>query len=294
MGAQDGADAFVTEALQGELAHVIRGAGPAPQATPRRRAHLHARLDVQALPLLADHTIAEAPVLPVAWALGWALGSAAALWPGALRVEGLQVLRGIRLPPSGEVDVELILEEEQGEIAASLHTPEGPAYRLRLLPGAVTAPPPPAPLGPPPAIDPAAYRAAGVITYGPLFPAPLAVLHLDDHRVALRFAGSPHPGDLVPGAFNPYAYELATHALLVWLWERRRTACLPQRTARFVSQRPLPPGLPFWVSLRLDAQREDEVVCSFDVRDEAGALYAFGEGLTMTPIPADSRLRAPT
>ncbi len=204
------------------------------------------------------------------------------------------MLRGIRLPPSGEVDVELILEEEQGEIAASLHTPEGPAYRLRLLPGAVTAPPPPAPLGPPPAIDPAAYRAAGVITYGPLFPTPSDVLHLDDHRVALRFAGSPHPGDLVPGAFNPYAYELATHALLVWLWERRRTACLPQRTARFVSQRPLPPGQPFWVSLRLDAQREDEVVCSFDVRDEAGALYAFGEGLTMTPIPADSRLRAPT
>jgi hypothetical protein len=92
-----GAAACVWEVLHPGAPHVILGEAPLPPEPAPRAVTLRSALSLSRLPLLDDHRIGGGAVLPAAWAMGWMLDAAAALWPGHTEVHDLRVLRGVRL-----------------------------------------------------------------------------------------------------------------------------------------------------------------------------------------------------
>jgi NAD(P)-dependent dehydrogenase (short-subunit alcohol dehydrogenase family)/acyl carrier protein len=290
-----GAAACVWEVLHPGAPHVILGEAPLPPEPAPRAVTLRSALSLSRLPLLDDHRIGGGAVLPAAWAMGWMLDAAAALWPGHTEVHDLRVLRGVRLADDEERALLLDLRPEDGHVSARLRSfvdgREQLHYAATLHPPTSRAAPPP-PVAAAVTADPAAWREACVLRYGPAFPTPTRLLTLDERGAALGFDACPAPARWYePGSdVNPWAYELATHAALVWLWERHRTACLPLVTGRFTPLRPLPAGAPFVVSVQIDSFTPDEVCFGFAVYDLAGEALAVGAELRMTPVPPDSPL----
>ena len=290
-----GAAACVWEVLHPGAPHVILGEAPLPPEPAPRAVTLRSALSVSRLPLLDDHRIGGGAVLPAAWAMGWMVDAAAALWPGHTEVHDLRVLRGVRFTDDEERALLLDLRPEDGHVSARLRSfvdgREQLHYAATLHPPTSRAAPPP-PVAAAVTADPAAWREACVLRYGPAFPTPARLLTLDERGAALGFDACPAPARWYePGSdVNPWAYELATHAALVWLWERHRTACLPLVTGRFTPLRPLPAGAPFVVSVQIDSFTPDEVCFGFAVYDLAGEALAVGAELRMTPVPPDSPL----
>jgi hypothetical protein len=130
--------------------------------------------------------------------------------------------------------------------------------------------------------DPAAYL-EGPIDYGPSFRGVTRVERLDAQgaTVCLRL-----PAALREGARNPLAYDLATHALLVWLQARHAAGCLPSRVARIVWPPASPPAsldaqsaggsLTARVAIRdIDAER---VVADLALFDDSGRALLWMSG----------------
>ncbi len=276
----EGQALFLAALRQRGTAHLVIGddlSGGAAAAGATRR------FSLADTPELADHVIDGRPVLPAAWPLAWMLAAAEARGLEVGAVEDFRVLKGVILEDGESAPLTLSLSELDGAWQASVadaagEEPANAHYRARLIPGSpqagarsgrleTTAP------GESQGIDAQAYL-EGPIAYGPAFRGVLAVERLDGEgvRLAVRLPASP-----AEGARNPLAYDIATHALLVWLQAERGAGCLPSRVARIVWQAgPAEGALTVEARIRsLDAER---LVADLALFDGDGAALLRIEG----------------
>ncbi|MEU3844034.1 SDR family NAD(P)-dependent oxidoreductase, partial [Streptomyces sp. NPDC028635] len=211
-------------------------------------------------PLVADHVIGEAPVLPAAVALGWAIGAVERATGGEVRqVREFSVQKGIvfdgtqpengrlvitPLPEApGTVQVAIRSVNQDGAVrphyAAVLDTTPAPAQ------APVTALPAP---GGGRAAD--ALYTDGTLFHGPSLRGIRRVLAEDESRLVLECALAEHrtEGGAFAGAhYAPGTADLLLQAALVWVRLFRDSAGLPLAVGRAELHHALPDGEPFLV-----------------------------------------------
>jgi acyl transferase domain-containing protein len=168
---------------------VMLAGSPMPLASQRRDArvdqHWQVRRSTAALavsPLLQDHCIGGAPVVPAAFAFGWMAHIAERVLTGYTlsACRNFQVLNGLvadhTLPPNCDVRLECVDVREDGSIvldATLVATADGrPHYRAQSLifaPMAARTPGTAAPLNLSPAQEAAELYASGTLFHGPQF-----------------------------------------------------------------------------------------------------------------------------
>ncbi|MFJ4485418.1 SDR family NAD(P)-dependent oxidoreductase [Streptomyces longwoodensis] len=262
---------------------VREDAAPAAPAVLERDLHALA-----GEPLVADHVIGDAPVLPAVAALGWAAGAVERLTGRTVaRVRDFTVHKGVvfdgglegarfRLavdptPDGAEADVRIVSEGADGTVrphyAARVQwgaAAEG-AVRIAALPA----------LG-------GGSDARGLYEDGTLFHGP----SLRGLRRVLESAGSrlvvecelaehrPQGGALASERYAPGTADLLLQAALVWMRQNRDTASLPMGVADVELFEALPDGEPFLVVA------------------EPVSVNGTGATLTVTACAADGRVLA--
>ncbi|MEU6483287.1 SDR family NAD(P)-dependent oxidoreductase [Streptomyces sp. NPDC046887] len=210
-------------------------------------------------PILADHVIGQAPVLPAVLALGWMIGAAERIHGAEVRqVRDFSVHKGIVFDGSQPERIALELTAEGTSVRGAIRSTDAqgavrPHYGAVLDPAAALAPVSPGAL---PALG--SGRSAdelygdGTLFHGPSLRGVRRVLAEDEtaqrlvlecELTELRTAGGAFAG----GRFAPGAADLLLQAGLVWVRLFRGTAGLPLSVGRADLHRPLPDGEPFVV-----------------------------------------------
>ncbi|HET9379733.1 MAG TPA: SDR family NAD(P)-dependent oxidoreductase, partial [Streptomyces sp.] len=231
---------------------------PAAALTVERRTG-----DLDREPIVADHVIGEAPVLPAAMALGWVIGAVERATGGEVRrVREFSVHKGIVFDGSQPEDCRLVVSPLSGDAGAVQV-----AMRSVSRDGAVrphysavldTAPPAPqAPVAGLPALG--GGRSADILyTDGTLFHGPSLrgirrVLAEEESRLVLECALAEHrtAGSAFAGArYAPGTADVLLQAALVWVRLFRDSAGLPLAIGCAELYHPLPDGEPFLVTVQ--------------------------------------------
>ncbi len=297
-----GADLFVRALAcpPGAPAHLIVGqdlkrphdGGPAAAATPAAaRFEERRRFTLATDPELAEHRIDGRPVVPVGWMLAWMAAAAARHGVPVSEVRDCRVLKGVVLADDASPELLLTLAPANGSarLAATITGPlngngngsaDRPHYAAELGTSALDDCPPLAPVcdATGAGIDPAAYL-TGRIAYGPSFRGVQRVLALTERRAVTEIRVPPPPSGC-PAGINPYAYDIATHGLLVWLDHRHGAGCLPAAVGRVVWPAPVPTDRPVLVTAAITAFDGERLTADFVLHDAAGTVFAWAEGFT--------------
>lgn len=254
------------------------------------------RFGLAETPLFAEHVIDGRPVVPAAWPLAWMLAEAEARGHRIAAVEDFRVLGGLVLDGGTTPPLSLRFENTGAALEARIVAPgragaETPCYAARLLAGA----PARCPLAFDPAgavaadvdgHDPAAYL-DGPIEYGPSFRGIDRVLRLDETAVSVSLT---LPGEPREGPRNPLAYDLATHALLVWLKARHGAGCLPSRVDRIVWPAAPAADGPLTATARIRTHDEERLLADLALLDGAGRPLLWMTGFEAVVVGRDHPL----
>ncbi|MEU3296184.1 SDR family NAD(P)-dependent oxidoreductase [Streptomyces longwoodensis] len=257
----------------------------APAAAAVLERDLHA---LAAEPLVADHVIGDAPVLPAAAALGWAAGAVERLTGRTVaRVRDFTVHKGVvfdgglegarfRLavdptPDGAEADVRIVSEGADGTVR--------PHYAARVqwgaaAEGAVRVSGLPALGG---GRDARGLYEDGTLFHGPSLRGLRRVLESAESRLVVECALTEHRpqgGALASERYAPGTADLLLQAALVWMRQHRDTASLPMGVADVELFEALPDGEPFLVVA------------------EPVSVNGTGATLTVTACAADGRVLA--
>ncbi|GAA2259212.1 hypothetical protein GCM10010368_27520 [Streptomyces roseiscleroticus] len=261
---ETGARLFTEQFAAGRAADVVTVLGPTtPLSEPERSAAtgpVTVERELGALtghPIVTDHVIGDAPVLPAVAALGWAIGAVERAGGTPVRqvrdfavhkgivVDGTQPDRlSLTMTPAGDtVQVAIRSTDDKGAVR--------PHYGAVAVPGTVPAAATVAGL---PALD--GGRDAGELyTDGTLFHGPALrgvrrILAEDAARLVLRAElAELRPGDGAFGGshFAPGTADLLLQAGLVWVKLFEDSASLPLGVASVDLHHPLPDGEPFLI-----------------------------------------------
>ncbi|MER5791095.1 SDR family NAD(P)-dependent oxidoreductase [Streptomyces sp. NPDC001980] len=212
-------------------------------------------------PLVADHVIGDAPVLPATAALGWAIGSVERLTGTEVaEVRDFAVHKGVVF--DGEADAgqfqltaDPVPDGTEADVAIRSVGTDGtvrPRYAARVLLGAGPAQAPriaglPAPGG---GSDAQVFYADGTLFHGPSLRGLRRVLESAEARLVLECALAEHRpagGAFGSARYAPGTADLLLQAALVWMRVNRDTATLPVGVARAELFEALPDGGPFLV-----------------------------------------------
>ncbi len=272
-------------------------------AAPKTEA-LEARISGSSHPFVDSHRVKGAPVLPAVTALDLILRTARALRPtlAITEVEGLAVLKGIRLPqydgPSGEPMLgagdRFVLEAEALEDGSLRVTIVGRTasglplrhYTARVVFGHATPAVPRLDVGDVSVVRDTIYDGF-VLFHGPLFHAIHTIEGESERGIRGTLMGreqlgwEPDPGAPTDGAILDGALQLAVHRTK----HTHRGASLPTSIARYV---PGPAARPHGdVRCTVLARGAGPEKARFDIelRDARGALVGFLEGLEVFVLP---------
>ncbi|TKS99384.1 type I polyketide synthase [Streptomyces lasalocidi] len=257
----------------------------APAAAAVLERDLHA---LAAEPLVADHVIGDAPVLPAAAALGWAAGAVERLTGRTVaRVRDFTVHKGVvfdgglegarfRLavdptPDGAEADVRIVSEGADGTVR--------PHYAARVQWGAAAEGT--VQVSGLPALgggrDARGLYEDGTLFHGPSLRGLRRVLESAESRLVVECALTEHRpqgGALASERYAPGTADLLLQAALVWMRQHRDTASLPMGVADVELFEALPDGEPFLVVA------------------EPVSVNGTGATLTVTACAADGRVLA--
>ncbi|MER6127730.1 SDR family NAD(P)-dependent oxidoreductase [Streptomyces sp. NPDC001795] len=212
-------------------------------------------------PLVADHAIGDAPVLPAAVALGWAAGAVERLTGEAVaQIRDFAVHKGVVFdgtldadrfqlgidptPDGGEADVAIRSVSGDGSVR--------PHFAARIILGAA-AQEPSRPLTLPTlggGSDAQVFYADGTLFHGASLRGLRRVLESGETRLVLECALAEHRpagGAFGSSRYAPGTADLLLQAALVWMRLNRDTASLPMSVARADLYEALPDGEPFVV-----------------------------------------------
>ncbi|MFE6174504.1 SDR family NAD(P)-dependent oxidoreductase, partial [Streptomyces sp. NPDC056464] len=261
-----GARLFTEQFADERAADVVTVLGPTtPLSEPERPAAtgpVTVERELDALPghpIVTEHVIGEAPVLPAVVALGWAIG---AVERGAgtevRQVRDFEVHKGIvfdgtqpdrlalTMSPAGEtVQVAIRSTDAKGAVR--------PHYAAVVAPGGAPAP---ATVTGLPALgggrDADALYTDGTLFHGPALRGIRRILAEDEARLVLQCELAelrPEGGAFGGSRFAPGTADLLLQAGLVWVRLFRDSASLPLGVARAELHHPLPDGTPFLIAV---------------------------------------------
>ncbi|WP_105968938.1 type I polyketide synthase [Streptomyces geranii] len=220
-------------------------------------------------PLVADHVIGDAPVLPAAAALGWAAGAVERLTGGTVsQVRDFAVHKGVVFDEDGsagggrpfQLSVDPTPDGAEADVAIRSTNADGtvrPHYAARVIlgdagyesgseaRGRVTGLPA---LGG--GSDAQVFYADGTLFHGVSLRGLRRVLASGEDRLVLECALAEHRpagGAFGTGRYAPGTADLLLQAALVWMRLHRDTASLPMGVARVDLYEALPDGEPFVV-----------------------------------------------
>jgi acyl carrier protein len=282
-----GADALVRELTSpGATEVVMGGLLPGAEDGPILR-RVHAR----DYPFLRDHTVAEAPVLPVVLAIEWFASLAREARPGAevVGIRDLKVLKGITLHDfDGEGDLfELSAAEVAGGLAMELRSPAGPAHYRAVVElgsaGKAPAAPSPAALGTW-TDDPATiYRRH--LFHGPAFQVLDQVLGVGEDAAEAILRGTRAMGWATNGwSTDPAAKDGALQLAVLWSRQHLGGASLPTaiERVRFFGRAPAGQLRAVLRGRKHDRRRS---ISDVVLLDERGAVYAELIGVELHALP---------
>jgi NAD(P)-dependent dehydrogenase (short-subunit alcohol dehydrogenase family) len=228
-----GARAFVDELRSGVSTQVIIGCGLDQMREARRE---RVRVDVSVLPVLEDHRIGDAVVLPMTMALDTLFGEGRRTLGPACELRDLQLLQGLVLADgSGELEMHSDRSPSgDGVVSTLTHTSGRPAYRAAIASVNGEAAPLPTLAAANGALLPDAclqpYAAA--LFHGPAFQVIREVLHCTDRSISARLATAGAMGWPTQWQVDPAALDGALQLLRLWGVAQDGRASLPTGIGR--------------------------------------------------------------
>ena len=228
-----GARAFVDELRSGASTQVIIGCGLDQMRDARRE---RVRVEVSAMPVLQDHRIGDAVVLPMTMALDTLFGEGRRTLGPACELRDLQLLQGLVLADgSGELEMHSDRSPSgHGVVSTLTHTSGRPAYRAEIAAVNGEAPPVPPPAAVNGAVLPDAclHPYASALFHGPAFQVIREVLHCTDHTISARLATAGAMGWPAQWQVDPAALDGALQLLRLWGVAQDGRASLPTGIGR--------------------------------------------------------------
>jgi acyl transferase domain-containing protein/NADP-dependent 3-hydroxy acid dehydrogenase YdfG len=234
-------------------------------------------------PVLQEHSLLGHVVLPAAWA-----AARLARLAGTTMIDGFEVGSGVRLG-AGSTALECEVNGPQWRLMdngkmAFAGTPslsevaQAERALIELASGASK-------------LDISAYL-NGPIGYGPSFSRVIAAWRTAPGEVVIDIAALPVL-DVWPGVINPLLYDLATHAVLLHVWDRGGDSCLPRRTAQVTWHRAPDLSEPVRARATILSDTPEAITADIEVRKLRGDLLLELRGfMALRHRPADTRMAA--
>lgn len=266
---------------------------------PQLRSYrIHRRLTVDANPFLMDHVIAGTPVLPATCAMSWMIHACEECYPGYRYVscKEFKVLKGITFNQTLAKEYILEIQEiaKHGSEAIEFQTtilsktPEGKThYHFRANITTVRQIP-----------EIPIYESVNLtedniikttgkdfyqngdrsLFHGPAFQQITRVINISPEKITTECYWSEispeTQGQFPIRWYNPYATDLSTQPLWVWLSHYHQEVCLPGKLTDSQQFRPIPCNAPFYVSCEVISKTATGLTANFMLHDTEGKLYS--------------------
>jgi len=283
---------------------------PAPSVDTQLKTYrIHRRIVLSENPFLLDHVISGSPVLPATCAKSWMVHACEEVYPGYryFSCRDFRVLKGITFNgnPTNEYILELQeMEKSSGEFiefqtTILSKTPEGKThYHFRATIKIVLNIPAAPFYG---AID---LTEDNIITtrgknfyqqdelslfHGPSFQEIVRVINIKPDKITAECCWDKIP-DQQQGQFpvkwhNPYAIDLSTQTLWVWLTHFYQEICLPGQLTNCSQFLATPCNTPFYVSCEIKGKTDTGVTADFILHDHNGKIYSLLLGAKAVVCP---------
>ncbi|NEQ26735.1 MAG: polyketide synthase, partial [Microcoleus sp. SIO2G3] len=289
---------------------------PAPLDSKLRTYSIRRQLSLEANPFLLDHSIAGKPVLPATCAVSWIVDSCEQLYPGYRFFSNtdFKVLKGITFNETLAKEYILELQEisktdsqeiifqakiwsktPEGKINYHFsisqvklvhHLPEQPTYEpLNLEEDHLVS------------MTGKDFYQAKTKTFFPLFHGDSfqelkRVLNISPEKITAECIWH-EISDKQQGQFpvkwvNPYAIDLSTHPLWIWMQHFHQEICLPAGQQQYEQYTQIPCNTPFYVSCEVKSKTATSIVADFIVHDSQGKICSRLLGGKGTIIPTKS------
>ncbi|MDA0167631.1 SDR family NAD(P)-dependent oxidoreductase [Solirubrobacter taibaiensis] len=268
-----------------------------PQVQPGERITLAREIaPLAGEPVIRDHCIGGASVLPATVALGWCVNVLEHLHPGqVVECRDFRVLKGVIFDGAEHQRYELVANpSERGGVAVSIHGIEDAGQVRPHYSGtfvlAPTAPAAPAQRRLPTTalVAPATVYEDGTLFHGPLLQGVKRVLAADESHLTVecRLDDTPMADGEYSGAqYSPVLADVLLQAPLVWARRFRGSGSLPLGFAQMTLHAPLPSGEPFIVLVEDIQEAGPRISCTVTACAPDGRVLQRITGLTVVLLP---------
>jgi acyl transferase domain-containing protein len=286
---------------------IIVGSSLALPTVPLQKMTVKKLLTIHNCPFLLGHLIREKPVLPMAWIMTWVTDVCAQLFPHYLfaKISNLQLLRGIVFAPAVcstyyltasvvtvladelQISIDIYSEKADGQLSyhykgtvllSSYQLSPALTNRVEALPIALSST----------YID--LLYGGELLRYGKEFQGVKAIVALTPEQIVthciLPELNADTVGNFSAINLNPYAYDIATHAVLIWLVHFHQALCLPAVIGSYQQFAVVPSGEPIYVTLSIKqfSMEKNHIIFALVGQDADGQVYFQGDDIKMTVI----------
>lgn len=298
-----GTKMFVNElhSANHETTQVVIGAPmfppPVPLDTELKTYRIRRQLTAAANPFLVDHVISGNLVLPATCAMSWMINVCEYLYPGyqLFRASEFKVLKGIIVKEniSSEYIVEVQeLEKINGEkveaqVKILSYTDVGRVTYHFSTKTLLVREIPPAPV-----YENINLVADNIITtqgsdfyrtspsalfHGPTFQSIQRVINISPEKITTacywKSINSTQQGQFPYDWVNPYAADLSTHPLWIWLYHYHQQICLPGQTNIYEQFSRTPCDELYYVSCEIKQKTAASIIADFIIHDQDGKVF---------------------
>lgn len=305
-----------------QTAQVVIGSPLVPPPTPLnpelQTYRIRRKLSLAANPFLLDHVIAGKPVLPATCAVSWIVDSCAELYPGYkfFSCTDFKVLKGITFNENQAseyiLDIQETAKTDDQEIIFQAKiwriNPENKInYHFSIDQVQLVRE-----LAVPPTHESLNLTEDNIITltgndfyktekssivplfHGASFQELRRVLNISPEKITtecvLNEITDKQQGQFPVRSVNPYAIDLSTHTLWIWLQHFHQEVCLPASIQKYEQFIQIPCNTPFYVSCEIKAKTASSIISNLIIHDSQGRVYSRMLGAKGTIIPTQSVL----
>ncbi|MEA5572934.1 SDR family NAD(P)-dependent oxidoreductase [Calothrix sp. UHCC 0171] len=271
---------------------------PAPLGNELRTYRVRRRLQAEANPFLADHTIAGNLVLPATCAVSWIADTCEHLYPGYrfFCASNFRVLKGItfneNLASEHIVELQEIskIDGQEVELQAKIFSYNAagkPVFHFSANPKLVREIPAA------PIYENLNLEADHIISlrgkefyqqepsslfHGASFQEMKRIVNISPEKITAECFWKPisfkQQGQFPVDWMNPYATDLSTHPLWIWLYHFHQQICLPGQMERYEQFARTPVNQLYYVSCEIQQKTTTGISANFIVHDQEGNIFS--------------------
>jgi acyl transferase domain-containing protein len=271
---------------------------PAPLGTELRTHRVRRRLQADANPFLIDHTIAGNLVLPATCAVSWIADTCEHLYPGYrfFCASNFRVLKGItfneNLASEHIIELQEIskIEGQEIELQAKIFSKNAagkPVFHFSANPKLVREIPPV------PKYENLNLETDNIISlrgkefyqqnpsslfHGAAFQEMKRIVNISPEKITAECFWKPitskQQGQFPVDWMNPYATDLSTHPLWIWLYHFHKQICLPGQMERYEQFAITPVNQTYYVSCEIQQKTATGISANFIVHDSEGHIFS--------------------